>query len=170
MSELVLSLSPLILGTIFVFLMTIIGLFVIARFTPASEESFKRFKFFLQLILAISGLVAGSLSLYFTYITGVSKRYGLINLILPAALAQNGAAPPAAPPPTIIPPPYLGTLLTMILVVLLLILCFGVLGSLFIPDIPANASRRAAANDIVKTFGGFFIGVLTSFLKQATGG
>lgn len=60
-------------------------------------------------------------------------------------------------------------MLTAILLVLLLVFLCAVIASLVLKDVPENVSRRTAANDIVKTFGGFFIGVLTSFLKQAIG-
>lgn len=41
---------------------------------------------------------------------------------------------------------------------------------LFTPSKPANRQRLAAADNIVKTFIGFFIGLMTAFVKQALGG
>jgi uncharacterized membrane protein YfcA len=60
-------------------------------------------------------------------------------------------------------------MLTVILVVMLIVFVIAALASLLIKDTRENAARRVAANDIVKTFGGFFIGILTSFLRQAIG-
>ena len=67
-------------------------------------------------------------------------------------------------------PNSLGVMLTSILAVMLIVFLVSVAMSLILKDTPANASRRTSANDIVKTFGGFFIGILTSLLKQAIGG
>ena len=167
----VLVLTPIIFPTIVLFIVPIIIIFVIRYrgLLSSNSSNYRRLSMWLSTLAAIASLVGAVMSLYITYIVG-QKKLGLMNILVTPAYAQFNSSTAASPgSPAISPPAYLGALLTAILIVLLLILLSGVIGSLLIPDIPANASRRAAANDIVKTFGGFFIGILTSFLKQATG-
>jgi len=118
-----------------------------------------------QLIVLILSVAAAFLAMYLYLKEGAHAIKGALIEFIAAAYAQPAGVASGG----VQAPPYLGGMLTAILVVMLAVFLFAVLAVLFLKDIPENTSRRASANDIVKTFGGFFIGILTSFLKQAIG-
>lgn len=124
-------------------------------------------------IVAVISLISALLAAYLYYLSnGTSKSLGNWKDILnplKSAYAQSSLAV-AAPGVTTPIQPFLGYMLSAILLVLMVVFLFAVVIVLVLKDAPQNRSRRTAANDLVKTFGGFFIGVLTSFLKQAIGG
>jgi hypothetical protein len=121
-----------------------------------------------NIITFVTSVIAAVLVaiLYFKGTNGPSIRQGTSREIfapLPVAYLpeQAGITAPVQP--------FLGYMLSAILLVMLAVFMFAVIAVLLLKDIPQNTGRRTAANDIVKTFGGFFIGILTSFLKQAIG-
>jgi small-conductance mechanosensitive channel len=124
---------------------------------------FSKFYRVMQILVAVVSLFAALLAVYF-YVRETNLGLGLAPFFgVTLAYAQGNGS--NIGPNTV----FLGYMLTAIVVVMLIVFLSAVMAVLLLKDTRENAGRRVAANDIVKTFGGFFIGVLTSFLKQAIG-
>jgi hypothetical protein len=136
-----------------------------------------RWLFWTNALLAVISTIAAGVASYIYFHQGNGPERGRLGnwhvIFDPTTVAHaqtlSGAVAGQAGVTTPVQP-FLGYMLSAILIVLLVVFLVAVIAVLALRDVPENLSRRTAANDIVKTFGGFFIGVLTSFLKQAIGG
>ncbi len=165
-------LAPLILGLTIGFT---IGVLVSIYLRSVSNKSPQLGKLLTitNVIVSVIALISALLVAYLYYLSD-STRKSLGNwqdIFNPLKFAYAQTSPAVAAPGVTTPiQPFVGYMLSAILLVLLVVFLFAVIAVLLLKDLPQNRGRRMAANDIVKTFGGFFIGVLTSFLKQAIGG
>jgi hypothetical protein len=108
-------------------------------------------------------IVVGSANFAFEW---VSSNLGkLIAFIVGSA----HAAPPTGSPIASADRLSLGLAVNAIIGVMLIMFATAAFLVMTLKDTPENRERRAAADSIVKTFGGFFIGLLTSTVKQSIG-
>src|ERR1700731_1016383 len=152
-------LAPFILGLTTGFVVSVL-LSIYLR-TRIESPKIRRALGITNVIISVIALISAILSGYLYYLNSKpSNTSNWQNIFTPLKFAYAQASSPvvAASGVTTTVQPYLGFILSAILFVLLVVFLCAVAAVLIFKDVPQNRSRRAAANDIVKTFGGFFTG------------
>jgi hypothetical protein len=134
--------------------------FLKATFSSASSSLFKTSPS--RIIFAILTVIIAIAAVYIYFFNPDLLKFSFFDIqVIGHALAQTGTQQAAAP--------FVNIIIIAIFVVFLLGLCGSMVVLFTTEDTQANQKKLASADTIFKTFSGFFVGVLTAFIKQAFG-
>jgi hypothetical protein len=170
------TLAPLIISlTVAFILLVIVSIYL--KVLTTENPKLERLLNIINMALSVIALGAAVLAAYLYYLSSNYHPISMRNwrdMFSPMRFAYaqtppSHAATTQAAVATASIQPFVGYMLSAIFIALIVVFVLAAITSLFLPDTAQNRSRRTAAQDLVKTFGGFFTGILASFLKQAIG-